>query len=109
MPIWLADHSVMTSDHSVTLPIRFALYHICNIAFHILPTLTYGMLLGMQWFSYFLLVVNWTSRVVTLTIDGEYLELKCIMPQCPLITISTTEQFEQMLSNLKCKYKDFTV
>ena len=30
MPIWLADQSVMTSDHSVTLPIWFILYHICN-------------------------------------------------------------------------------
>ena len=79
MPIWLADHSVMTSDHSVTFPIRFSLYHICNIAFHILPTLTYGMLLGMEWFSSFSLVVDWTLRVVTLNIDSESLELKYVM------------------------------
>ena len=37
MPIWLADQSVMTSDHSGTLPIRFTLYYICNIAFCIVP------------------------------------------------------------------------
>ena len=30
----------MTLDHSVTLPIRFTPYHICNIVFHIVPTLT---------------------------------------------------------------------
>ena len=80
MPIWLADQSVMTLDHSVTLPIRFTPYYVCNIAFHIVPTLTHGMLLGMEWFSSFSPVVNWTSRIVTLTIDGESLELKCIMP-----------------------------
>ena len=80
MPIWLADQSVMTSDHSVTLPIRFTPYHVCDIAFHIVPTLTHGMLLGMEWFSSFSPVVDWTSWVVTLTIDGESLELKCIMP-----------------------------
>ena len=27
MPIWLADHSVMTLDHSVTLPIGFTPSH----------------------------------------------------------------------------------
>ena len=63
----------------------------------------------MEWFSSFSLVVDWTSGVVTLTIDGESLELKCIMPQHPPITISTVEQFEQMLSNPKCKCKAFTV
>ena len=109
MPIRLADQSVMTLDHSVSLPIRFTPYHVCNIVFHIVPTLTHGILLGMEWFSLFSLVVNWTSRVVTLTIDGESLELKCVMPQCPPITISTAEQFEQMLSNLKCKCKAFAV
>ena len=31
------------------------------------------------------------------------------MHQCPPITISTTEQFEQMLRNLKCKRKAFAV
>ena len=109
MPIQLADQSVMTLDHSVTLPIRFTLYYICNIDFHIVPTFTHGMLLRMEWFSLFSLVMNWTSRIVTLTIDGESLELKSIMPQHPPITISTTEQFEQMLSNPKCKHKAFTV
>ena len=53
MPVRLADQSVMTSDYSVTLPIRFTLYHVCNIVFHIVPTLTHGMLLGMEWFSLF--------------------------------------------------------
>ena len=109
MPIWLADQSVTTSDYSVSLPIRFTMYHVCNIAFYIIPTLTHGMLLSMEWFSSFSLVVNWTSRVVTLTIDSESLELNCIMPQCPPITISTTEQFEQMMSNPKCKHKGFAV
>ena len=46
---------------------------------------------------------------MTLTIDGESLELKCIMPQCLLITISTAEQFEQMLCNPKCKCTAFAV
>ena len=68
MPVWLADQPVMISDHSVSLTIRF-------IVFHIVPTLKHGMLLGMEWFSLFSPVVNWTSRVVTLTIDGESLEL----------------------------------
>ena len=45
MPVRLADQSVMTSDYSVTLPIRFTQYHICDIVFHIVPTLTHGMLL----------------------------------------------------------------
>ena len=99
----------MTLDHSVSLPIRFTLYHVCNIVFRIIPTLTYGILFGMEWFSLFSLVVNWTSRVVTLTIDSESLELKCIMPWHPTITISTEEQFEQMLSNQKCKHKAFAV
>ena len=67
------------------------------------------MLLGMEWFSLFSPVVNYTSCVVTLTIDGESLELKCVMPRCPPITISTMEQFEQMLSNPKCKCKAFAV
>ena len=80
MPIRLADQSVMTLDHSVTLSIGFTPYHICNIAFCIVPTLTYGMLLGMDWFSSFSLAVDWTLWVVTLTIDGESLELKCVMP-----------------------------
>ena len=80
MTVWLADQLVMTSDHAVTLSIRFTLYNICNIAFRIVPTLTHGMLLGMEWFSSFSPVVDWTSRVVTLTIDGESLELKCVMP-----------------------------
>ena len=109
MPVQLADQSIITSDHSISLLIRFAPYHVYNIAFHIVPTLTHGILLGMEWFSLFSLVVNWTSRVVTLTIDGGSLELKYITPQCPPITISTTEQFEQMLSNPKCKYIAFTV
>ena len=90
MPIQLADQSVVILDYSVTLPISFTLSHICTLAFHIVPTLTYGILLGMEWFSLFSLVVNWTSQIVILTIDSESLELKCIMPQCPPITISTT-------------------
>ena len=60
MPIWLADHSVMALDHSVTLPIGCTPSHFCDIAFHIVPTLTHGMLLGMEWLSLFSLVVNWT-------------------------------------------------
>ena len=63
----------------------------------------------MEWFFSFSPVANWTSQVVTLTIDDESLELKCIMPKCSPITISTTEQFEQMLSNPKCKHKAFTI
>ena len=78
MPVCPADQSVMTSDYSVTLPIRFTLYHICDIVFCIVPTLTHGMLLRMEWFSLFSLVVNWISWIVTLTIDGESLELKCV-------------------------------
>ena len=103
MPVRLADQSVMTSDHSVTLPVKFTLYHVHNIAFHIVPTLPHGMLLGMEWFSLFSPIVNWTLQVVTLTINGESLELKYVTLRCPPITISTAEQFEQMLSNLKCK------
>ena len=80
MPIWLADQSVVILDHSITLSIRFAPYHVCDIAFHIVSTLTHGVLLGMELFSSFSLVVDWNSRVVTLTIDGESLELKCVMP-----------------------------
>ena len=91
MPIRLADQSIMTLDHSVTLPIRFTPYHVCDITFPIVPTLIHGMLLVMEWFSSFSLVVNWTSWVVTLTIDVGSLELKCSMPQCLPITISTTE------------------
>ena len=60
MPIRLANQSVMTLDHSVTLSIRFTPYHVCDIAFCIVPTLTHGMLLGMEWFSSFSLVVDWT-------------------------------------------------
>ena len=45
MPVQLGNQSAMTSDYSITLPIRFTLYHICDIVFHIVPTLTYGMLL----------------------------------------------------------------
>ena len=67
------------------------------------------MLLVMEYFPSFLLVVNWTLRVLTLTIDGESLELKYVMPRCSPITISMMEQFEQMLSNLKCKHKAFAV
>ena len=80
MPIPLADQYVMALDHSVTLPIRFTLYQVCDIAFCIIPTLTHGMLLGKEWFFSFSIVVDWTSQVVTLTIDGESLELKCVMP-----------------------------
>ena len=47
--------------------------------------------------------------MVTLMIDGSSLELKCVMPQHPPITISTAEQFEQMLSDPKCKHKAFAV
>ena len=60
MPVRLADQSVMTLDHSITLPIRFTMYHVCNIVFHIVPTLTHGILLGMEWFSLFSPVVSWT-------------------------------------------------
>ena len=116
VPIWLADHSVMTSDHSFmtsdhyfSLPIRFTLYHICKFFFHIVPTLTHGTLLGMEWFSLFSPVVNWTSWVLALTIDGESLELKCITLQYPPITISTVEQFNPMLSDPKCKCKAIAV
>ena len=91
MPIRLVDQFVMTLDHSITLPIRFTLYYICDITFHIVPTLTNGMLLGMEWFSLLSLVVNWTSWIVTLTIDGESLELKCITPQYLPIIINTAE------------------
>ena len=58
MPVQLADQFAMTLDHSVTLPISFTPYHVYNIAFHIVPTLTHGMLPGMEWFSLFSLVVN---------------------------------------------------
>ena len=75
MPIWLADQSVVILDHSVTLSIRFTPYHVCDNAFCIVSTLTHGVLLGMELFSSFSLVVDWNSRVVTLTIDGESLEL----------------------------------
>ena len=109
MLVQLADQSVMILDYSDTLPIRFTLYHVCNIVFCIIPTLTHGILLGMEWFSLFSPIVNWTSRIVTLTIDGESLELKCVIPQYPPITISTAEQSEQMLSNPKCKCTAFTV
>ena len=61
MLVQLAEQSVMTSDYSITLPITITPYHVCNIAFHTVPTLTHGMLLGMEWFSLFSLVVNWTS------------------------------------------------
>ena len=60
-------------------------------------------------FLFFSLVVDRTSWVVTLTIDGQSLELKCVMPRRPPIAISTLEQFEQMLSNPKCKRKAFAV
>ena len=80
MPVRLADQSVITLDHSVSLTTRLTPYHVCNIVFLIVPTLIHGMLLGMEWFSSFSLAVVWTSRVVTLTIDGESLELKCITP-----------------------------
>ena len=60
MLVRLADQSVIISDYSVSLPIRFTPYHVCNIVFHILPTLIHGMFLGMEWFSLFSLVVNWT-------------------------------------------------
>ena len=80
MPIWLTDQSVMTLDHSITLPIRFNPYYISDIAFYIVPTLTHGILLGIEWFSLFSPVVNWTLQIVTLTIIGESLELKCVMP-----------------------------
>ena len=40
MPVQQADQSIMTSDYFVTLPIRFTPYHVCNIAFCIVPTLT---------------------------------------------------------------------
>ena len=46
---------------------------------------------------------------MTLTIYGESLELKCVMLGHPPITISTSEQFKQMLSNLECKHKAFAV
>ena len=59
MPIWLVDQYVMTLDHSITLYTRFIPYHVCGVAFHIVPTLTHGMLLGIEWFSSFSLVVNW--------------------------------------------------
>ena len=78
--VQLASQPIITLDHSVSLPIRFTPYHVCNIAFHIIPTLTHGMLLGMECFSSFSPVVDWTSQVVTLTIGGESLGLKCIMP-----------------------------
>ena len=80
MPVWLADQFVMILDYSVSLPIRFTPNHVCNIVFHIVPTLKCGMLLGIEWFSLFSTVVNWPLQVVTLTIDGESLELKCITP-----------------------------
>ena len=80
MPGRLADQSVMTLDYSVILPIRFTPYHICDIVFPIVPTLTHGMLLGMKWFCSFSPAVNWASWIVTLTIDGESLKLKCIPP-----------------------------
>ena len=67
------------------------------------------MLLGMEWFSSFSPVVDWTLLVVTLSIDGECFELKCITPHHFSITISTEEQFEQILSNPKCKCKAFAV
>ena len=51
IPVWLADQSIITPDYSAILPIRFTEYHVCNIVFHIVPTLTHGMLLGMEWFS----------------------------------------------------------
>ena len=41
----------------------------------------------MECFSSFSLVLNWTSRVVTLTIDGESLDLKCVMPDCLINSI----------------------
>ena len=91
MSIRLGDQSIMILDHFVTLPIRFTPCHICDIAFRIVPTLTHGMLLGMEWFSLFSLVVNWISWIVTLPIDGESLELKCVTPRRPSITISTAE------------------
>ena len=92
MPVWVADQSVIKSDQSVSLPIRFTPYHICDIVFCIVPTLTHGILLGMEWLSSSSLVVNWTSCIVTLTIDGESLELKCVdvstnlrLPHCIFI------------------------
>lgn len=94
MPIRLADQTVLTSDHAITLPIKFTPYHVCNISFRIVPTLAHGMLLGMEWFTSFSPVMDWVSRAVTLTIDGESLELKCVTPRRPPITISTAEQFE---------------
>ena len=46
---------------------------------------------------------------MTLTIDDESLELKCITPPHPPITTSTMEQFKQILSDPKCKHKAFDV
>ena len=109
IPIWLSDQSVITSDHSVTLPIRFTLYHVYSIAFHIVPTLTHGMLLRMECFTSFSPVIDCTSQIVTITIDGKSLELKCVIPQSPPITTSAMEQLEQMLSDPKCKHIAFTV
>ena len=80
MPTRLADQSIITSDHSFTLPIRFTPYYVCDIAFCVVPTLMHDMLLGMEWFSPFSLVVNCTSRIMTLTIDGESLELEFLTP-----------------------------
>ena len=89
MPVQQADQSIMTSDYFVTLPIRFTPYHVCNIAFCIVPTLTHSMLLGIEWFSSFSLVVNWTSWVVTLTINTTlyYITLYCITLHHSLLII----------------------
>ena len=80
----------MTLDHSISLPIRFTPYYVYNIIFHVVPPLIHGTLLRMEWFSLFSLVLDWTSQILTLIIDGESLELKCVIPQYPPITISTT-------------------
>ena len=53
MPIWLADQSVMTSDHSVTLTIRFTLYHVSDIAFCIVPALKHACCLEWSGFPHF--------------------------------------------------------
>ena len=79
MPIWLSDQSVMISDHSVTLSIRFTPYHVCDIAFHIVPTLNTWYI---AWNGVVFLIFTGYGldfAIVTLTIDGESLELKCVM------------------------------
>ena len=78
MQIRLANKEVVLSTQQVCLPVDLAGGLLSQtICFRVVPKLNHAVILGMQWLAEHNPSINWKSRTVLLSVDGDQVVLPC--------------------------------